>query len=197
MNKTKDLYMPLPSAVETIAPILDERESLPVQKELSDTDQKVNQLATVDHFPNLTWEILNCYLNYQESQQKKLTNLSNDASHINQKINNLTELRSKLPNNEKSVELSESAQLLVKDLEKEGISLLQPNEKTISSARMEDLKTQIDAERDRLKSELNILFSSKMPVLIKELQSIEEVVRAILKSDDRMKETCISNQRNR
>jgi len=161
---------------------------------LSDTDYKIIS-ATSFLSTNVGWEILDLGLKKEKMYQAVLIQSTNEASEIQQTIQKLLELNGQLHLGEKDVVLSDQTLALFKDLEKAKITLLQPGEKKISPTRMSELKAQIGANNDRLKTELQTLFSTKIQVRINEINSLLESLRTTAKYFDRLMSSIIGNQR--
>lgn len=163
--------------------------------DLSITDQKVNQHVTSFLSINVAWEILALGLKKETLYQTKLAKSTNEASEIQQTIQKLIELNGELSISEKDVVLSDRAINLCKELEKAQITLIKPGEKKISPARMGELKAQIGSQNDRLKTQLQTLFTTKIQVMINEMNSLLESLRTIHKFFDRLMSNIISNMK--
>ena len=140
---------------------------------LSVTDQKVNLHGTSILSTNVGWQILELGLKREKDYQVKLITSTNKASSIQQTMQKLIELNGLLSTSEKDVVLSDQALAICKDLEENAkITLLKSGEKKVSPARMGELKVQIGAHNDRLKTELQTIFSTEIQVLINEINSL-------------------------
>jgi len=162
------------------------------QKILSATDLKVSIQATKILSTNVGWEIVNVGLKKERIYNSELLKKTNEATEIQQTIQKLIELNGQLSISEKDVVLSDKTLALFKELEKAKITILQPADKKISPTRMAEIKAQIGAHNDRLKTELQTLFTTKIQVMINELNSLLDTLRTIQKAFDRFMENIIS-----
>jgi|GEM_PF-2558204 len=162
------------------------------QKNPSATDVKVSIQATKILSTNVGWEIVNIGLKKERIYNSELLKKTNEATEIQQTIQKLIELNGQLSISEKDVVLSDKTIALFKELEKAKITIVQPADKKISPARMAEIKAQIGAHNDRLKTELQTLFTTKIQVMINELNSLLDTLRTIQKAFDRFMENIIS-----
>jgi hypothetical protein len=179
------------AAVATHNRIPDQRNAVNPE-DLSETDQKTHLHVTQTLAINIGWQIVKIGLDKEKIYYNKLNRCTNTASEMQQTIQKLIELNGQLPISEKDVGLSDQALALCKDLEKANIILLQPGEKKISPTRMAELKAQVGAHNDRLKTELQTLFTTKIQVMINELNSLLESLKTIQKTLDRLIENIIN-----
>ena len=162
---------------------------------LSATDKKVNNQATKTLSTNAGWAILDLGMKREKLYQQQLTVFTKEASAINQTIKTLVDLNGKLSVSEKDTVLSEEALNLCEELEKANITLLRPGEKKLSPARMSELKAQISTHNDRLKTELQTIFSTKIQVMVSELNSLLESLKMIEKLFASLMSTIVRNQK--
>ncbi|MBF8262757.1 MAG: hypothetical protein HW387_422 [Parachlamydiales bacterium] len=180
--------------LETLTNVPDVREPNSTDTQVaSPLDIKTNSVAK-DTFPNLAWEILQLGLKREHDYHVQLNRHAEEGSNIQGQMRQLIDLNGKLTVGDKEVELSDEIISIAHDLEKYGINLLQKSEKKISPDRMNEIKAQIGSHSDRLKTELQNIFSTKIQVTINDMNSIMESLRMIIKHDDRLKEHIISKQ---
>jgi hypothetical protein len=162
---------------------------------LSSTDQKVNDQATKALSTNAGRAILDLGMKREKVYQQQLAVSTKEASAINQTIKTLVDLNGKLSVSEKDVVLSDEILKLFKELENAGITLLQSGEKKLPPARMSEVKAQISTHNDRLKTELQTIFSTKIQVMISELNSLLESLKMIEKLFATLLSNIIRNQK--
>jgi len=99
--------------------------------------------------------------------------------------------------NDKEAPLAADLLEVARTLEEKGIHILDKGEMAVSIERVNDLKSQIQAEIDRLKSDIQIEFSTGVQTKISELQSIYECLKIISKQLDRMMGAFVAGQQVR
>lgn len=144
---------------------------------------------------NLTLEALKFGLAKLQSQQKKVHNNIDEATQAQKTIEKLIQLSSQLPMSEKDTILSDAVLEQFKDLEKSGITILQPNEKKLTPARLVEIKSLINSNNDRLKTELQIKFTTKIQVAISDMNSLIDSLKLIQKTSERFMEFILENMR--
>jgi len=165
------------------------------EKTVSLTDLKVSYVAHSAIPVNITYSIVNLVLAKEQLNNEKLHHYAGEASKIQDSIELLVNLNGKLSVSDQDIAVTDEVRQMAQDLQKQNIEILHDGEKTIKPERMTEIKALIGSHTDRLKTQLQQIFTTKIQVVISETNSILEAVRMILKYDDRLKSTMISNQR--
>jgi hypothetical protein len=144
---------------------------------------------------NLAWEILCLGLKKERQYQIQLHRYADEGADLQSLIRKLIDFNSKLTIQDKPSVLSDEAIALAQEIEKSGIKLLEKGEKKVSPERMAAIKAEIGSHSDRLKTELQNKFTTKIQVTINEVNSLMETLRMSMKYNDRLMEIIIGNQR--
>lgn len=165
-------------------------------------EETINQLnpeqvvqTSVDNFPNLAWKCVEAGLNAEKISNDKLKGFIEEARHIQDKMDKLldfsTEL-SALPEDAK--EMSDKMKTILADLRQEGIDLWPAEKGTeISKDKIIELKSLASSRTDKLRSDLQILFTTKIQHEIQTIGSIVESLRDILRNNSRLLSTIIGH----
>lgn len=149
---------------------------------------------------NLGQSILNLGLTVEETYNERLLQDAHDAREIQKTIEQLIDLSTQFAvhadgDGEKAV--SDKIQEMCNALKQSGIEILQSGEKKISKERMAEIKANISSHTERLKTDLQIKFTTEIQVKINELHSILECMKTIEKYMSRLHSTIVSNQKTK
>lgn len=164
----------------------------------STTTEKVANTGRQTLFPNVAMTMLQVGLRVENQHNKTLERHAAEAQEIQKTIEQLIDLSNMFgekARGNKETELSEKIQKLSSDLEKKGIDLFKEDPKKLKEEQIIELKAKIGAHTDRLKTDLQIKFTTEIQVKINELQSILDCLKTIEKYASRLNETIIANQR--
>ncbi len=170
-------------------------ESEEEENKVSLTDLKVSYVAHSTMPVNITYMIVDLVLTKEQINNDKLHHHTDDASKIQDSMEQLVNLNGKLSVSDQDIAVTDEVRQMAQNLKKQGIELVRDDEKSIKPERMTEIKALIGSHTDRLKTQLQQIFTTKIQVVISETNSILEALRMILKYDDRLKSTIISNQR--
>lgn len=134
--------------------------------------------AKVSCCANLGWSVLTLGLQIESRYKERIVQETGKARQIQDTLQSLIQLNGQMPGSENETVLTEETLKQFAELEQRAkITLLQPGEKKVSPVRLNEIKAQIHAHSDRLKTELQTLFSTRIQVAISEMQSFMETMR--------------------
>lgn len=105
----------------------------------------------------------------------KINNFIQESSKIQKTIDQLVDLNGKLSihnDNENEKTITDEIRELCKSLKENGIDILSEKETKLTRERLAEIKANVSAHTDRLKTDLQILFTTKIQVSIQEIQSV-------------------------
>lgn len=183
----------MPNVIENTSTEIHLPVTIPQNRATDNLDRSVHDCAMKSY--NLCWEFLQLGIKKEELYVRKLFQYSNEAGEIQKAIEQVIQVNGMLPLSDKSTTLSDDVIQAIQKLEKHSIHLLKENEKKISPERMAEIKTTLGTHLDRLKTELQNKFSTKIQVTINEINSLLDTIRSTIKYADRLMATIIGNQR--
>lgn len=178
-NRVKAASTAIPDLVQTFQnPI---KASLPEETE---TLLKTNSVASPIRCRNLGLTACQLGAKVEKNMSSKILNYIQEASDLQKKIDLLVDLNGKLAihgDNENEKLITPEIRGICKELKEKGIDLLPEKEQKISRERLAEIKANISAQTDRLKTGLQILFTTKIQVGIQEVQSLLDCMKMIEK----------------
>jgi hypothetical protein len=124
--------------------------------------------------------------------QSDLKKHANEAAKINATMKMLIDLNARLIVSDHDTNLTDEIRASFDELKKNGIELLHDGEMKISPERMAEIKTALGSHSDRLKMELQNLFTTKIQVKISEINSLLDILKTTEKTWSRLLEFIIS-----
>lgn len=172
------------------------RVSLPCEIQEKPLDEVIDQLTPqevvevgVDQLPNLAWQCVEAGLNAEKRSNEKLKGFTEQARLIQNKMDKLLDLSSL---QEKDEQLKDKLKTILADLRKEGLDLW-PEANEIDTSKLSELKQIASSRTDKLRSDLQILFTTDIQNEIQTIQSIVESLREIIRSNSRLLSTIIGH----
>jgi hypothetical protein len=83
-------------------------------------------------------------------------------------------------------EMSEKLKTILGQLKERGIDLWKSEDQTLSKEKISELKSLSSAQVDKLRSNLQILFTTKIQVLVQAIGAILECVKDIIRNNSRL-----------
>lgn len=174
-------------------PEQDLQERIEMLEEAKEKLESSNEILTKEKFdttlPNLAFEILKLGVAKEEEIHGKINRHLEEGQKLRSQIHDLLDLSSaitKMPADAK--QLSEEASSLLKKLKAEGINLWDKFEGPISKEKLIELKSEASSQVDRLRSDVNILLSTKVNYLTQVLlPALLEMMKKIAQEDKEAK----------
>jgi hypothetical protein len=163
------------SALSSYKTNLEDVETTPVSK------------LSVAHFPNLGWESVKAGLAKETHTNQKLSEHIKTAEGHQQDINLLLDLSAELTaHKDDATVLSEKAQTTIAQLKNRGIDIWKGDLNSYSKEKISDTKSLINNQIDKLRTNLQIVFTTKIQTLIQAIGTILDAVKNIINSQSRM-----------
>ena len=138
-------------------------------------------------FPNLAWEAVKTVLLKEEITNRQLNGHIETVEKHQKDLDLLLDFSSELTGyKEDTTEMSEKMKDLLAKLKERGIDLWKGEELTLSKEKIAELKSLSSAQVDKLRSNLQIIFTTKIQVLIQALGSIMEALKNIVQNNNRL-----------
>lgn len=162
----------------------------------------MQEAVKTDNFPNIALEVVRLALrveNYQTTH--KLNALQKEGHELKGKIELLLNLKGELQAISKkdaaSYELSDKAKDLLRQLREKEIDVFPGAGNSVTKVEMTEAKGRIESQISHHRTELQVLFSTKISVTVQFLNSMIDVVKNILKNTERANSKMIEGQRTR
>ena len=201
LDSSKSRLTASQNALAKLDPTQDEIEKLPDLDMIGDVVQEVGNAGT-GNFPNVALEVVRLALkveNYQTAH--KLNALQKEGHELKGKIELLLNLKGELQTISKkeaaSYELSDKAKDLLRQLKEKEIDVFPGAGTTVTKVEMTEAKGRIESQISHHRTELQVLFSTKISVTVQFLNSMIDVVKNILKNIERANSKMIEGQRTR
>lgn len=170
----------------TPGPLVTENLIRIANEELPAYVEELKQIATQEtvpsKFPHLAWEAIQVGLKREAFIHNKLNAHIDAIERSHDDISLLLTLNAELGGvkEDENNELSEKAQNLIAQLKERGIEL-----KGESAG---EIKRQASAHESRLRSEIQIKFTTKVQTLMQQVESLMQILQNIIRSDSKLKE---------
>lgn len=128
-------------------------------------------------FPNLAWEAVKAGLRKEHSLETRINTHIDAIQTSHDDIALLLDLQSALSKKE---EVSEQARILLDKLEARGIHLQGDN--------AEEIKRLASSHESKLRSDVQIQFTTKVQYLMQQIESLNQILQNIIRSDQKLKE---------
>lgn len=149
--------------------------------ELAQYKEEIKEASILVPFPHLAWEAIKVGLAKQDQIHDKLHQHIDEIDQAQKDISLLLDLSAELSNmKEDNKELSERAQSLLDQLKNRGMEL---NGETVG-----DIKRLTGSHESRLRSEIQIKFTTKVQYLMQQIESMMQILQNIIRNDSKLKE---------
>lgn len=187
MRKTAAMadHIPFDGPCSMDPPLLG-RVSLPVLQQIeSDLEQAKESLERKPiQLPNLAWEAVKAGLNQEKVVNDKINGYVQEAEKIQKDIDLLLDVSAELTAHKDNQEMPEKMKTLLAELKERGIDLWK-GEGPLTKDKISELKSLSSAQVDKLRSNLQIIFTTKIQVLIQTIGSILDIVKDIIRNQNR------------
>ncbi len=157
---------------------------LPTYKaEIEETINRVSETGELPkpfEFPNLAWEAIKAGLEQDDFIYAKLNEHISNIETAHADIALLLNLNAELSGVEDEEGLSEKAREILEELSDRGID--------IEAESVGEIKQLAGSHESRLRSEIQIKFTTKVQYLMQNLQSLNEILQKIIQYDSKLKE---------
>lgn len=138
-------------------------------------------------FPNLAWESIKLGLAKEKLVNDQLNGHIQAAEKHQKEIDLLLDFSAELTAHKKGEgEMSEKMKSLLAELKERGIDLWKSEEMTLNEERVSDLKSLTNAQVDKLRSNLQIIFTTKIQTLIQSIGAIIETLKDIIRNNTKL-----------
>ncbi len=172
---------------------------LPLMDLVKETEELKSQLEHVEErltgpnppapheagFPNLAFEAVMAGLLKECATNTQLQGHIAKVKETQQDIDLLLDLSAALTASKNDQKMSEEVERLLKELEKRGIDLLKGGDTSLNKEKISELKSLAGAQVDKLRSNLQIVFTTKIQTLIQQLSAIMEAIKDMLRHNSR------------
>ncbi len=155
----------------------------PLSAEEKDQLDRVKKVAATNI--NLGLTAINLGTKFEAYRRKEINNHIQDASELQKTIQLLVDLNGKLSlhkDNENEKPITPEIREICDQLKAKKIDVLSEKETTLTKERLAEIKANVSSHTDRLKTDLQILFTAKLQVCIQELQTILDTLKRIEES---------------
>jgi hypothetical protein len=140
--------------------------------------------ATLDNFPHLAWESVKAGLAQEKIINNKINGYVDEIEKHQKDIDTLLDLNAELTKM-KEGNLSEKAKDLLNQLKERGIDLWKGEDK-LTKEKISELKTLSSQQVDKLRSKIQIIFSTKVQSSMQNINSIMEVLKNIISNNRKL-----------
>ena len=140
-------------------------------------------VQAVTEFPNLAWEAIKAGLNKEQITNTQLNIHIGEAQKHQKDIDLLLDFSAELTGHKEDAgELSQKAKDLLEELKGRGIDLFKGEDKMINKEKLAALKDLSNSQVDKLRSNLQMLFTTQIQPKIQAVGSIMEALKDILRN---------------
>jgi uncharacterized protein YhaN len=137
----------------------------------------------VEEFPHLAWESVKAGLAKEELTNRQINEYIKEAEECQKTIDLLLDFSTELTMmKEDQKEMSEKMRDLMAELKVRGIDLGDD----FSKEKVSELKTLVNGKIDNMRSQLQILFTTKIQTLIQQIGTIMEIMKDIIRNNGRL-----------
>ncbi len=142
--------------------------------------------STLD-FPNLAWEALKAGLAKEKMTNDQLSRHIQAAEKSQKDIDLLLDFSAELTAyKDDAKQMSEKMKDLLAQLKERGIDLWKGEDKNLTKEKISELKSLSSSQVDKLRSNLQILFTTKIQVLIQSIGAIMDVLKDIIRNNTKL-----------
>ncbi len=139
------------------------------------------------NFPNLAWESVKAGLAQEKLTNDKLNGYIKEAEKNQKDIDLLLDFSAELTAQKEDVkELSEKMKDLLAKLKERDIDLWKGEDQKVNKEKISELKSLASAQVDKLRSNLQILFTTKIQVQIQNISAIMETLKDIIRNNTKL-----------
>ena len=157
---------------------------------LGPVDEKANSeiaLQAVLEFPNLAWEAIKAGLAKEEISNRQLNGYIQEAEKHQKDIDLLLNFSAELTGHKEDIaEMSEKMKQLLSELKDRGIDLVKGADQTLNKEKIAELKSLASSRVDQLRSNVQILFTTKIQVQIQSIGAIMETLKDIIRNNTKL-----------
>ncbi|MBU6383808.1 MAG: hypothetical protein KGQ49_01025 [Verrucomicrobia bacterium] len=140
-------------------------------------------------FPNLAWEALKLGLAKEEAVNEQLNREIDRIQEMQTNISLLLDLNAEISGSKEDAPLSAKAEALLMQLEARGVSLRKEGQS------IEELKRKAGSKESSLRSEMQIVFTTKVQRLMQMVESMMQILQHIIRSNTKLMDTITRNTR--
>lgn len=155
-------------------------------------DHLRNELIEVEEtgvvaFPNVAWEAVKLGLEKERFVNDQINTHVKEAEKIQKNIDLLLDLQAEMTSlNDDASEMSQKMREILERLKDQGIDLWKSEDSSINKEKISQLKSLTSAQSDKLRSNLQIIFTTKIQVLIQIIGAIMETLKDIVRNHNRL-----------
>ncbi len=144
----------------------------------------------LNDFPQLAWEAIKAGLAKEEIMNRTLNGYIQEAETSQQSIDLLLDLSAALTSmkeemkEEETQDKMKTVKNLLNELKERGIDLKHEAEKPFTKEEIAELKSLSSAQVDKLRSNVQILFTTKIQPAIQSISSIMEILKDIIRNNN-------------
>lgn len=143
-------------------------------------------LANIDFGPNLAWGALQAGLAKERQTNIEISNHVKDGEKMQKDIDLLLDLNAELIAHKEGQPAGEPLKKILSELAERHVHLWKGED--LSKEKISELKSLSSAQVDKLRSNLQILFTTKIQPAIQAISAILETVKEIIRNDTRLKQ---------
>lgn len=137
-------------------------------------------------FPNLAWEAIKAGLAKEQMTNNQLNQHIKEAEQHQKDIDLLLDFSAELTGHKEDEEMTEKMKTLLKGLKDRGIDLWKGEESKLSKEKISELKSLASSQVDKLRSNLQIIFTTKIQVLIQSISAIMEILKDVIRNNNKL-----------
>ena len=175
------------SKAETLEPETVHVDELPNGDLIRRTESvALSHISRIDLGPNLAWGALQAGLAKERQTNLEISNHVKDGEKMQKDIDLLLDLSAELIAHKEGQPAGEPLKKLLSELAERNIHLWKGED--LSKEKISELKSLSSAQVDKLRSNLQILFTTKIQPAIQAIAAIMEALKEIIRSDARLKQ---------
>ena len=157
-----------------------------LHEELASYTETISEDRGLD-FPNLAWESVKLGLAKEKVVNAQLIGHIKEAEQHQKDIDLLLDFSAELTAHKKeSGEMSEKMKDLLAQLKERGIDLWKREDHNLNEERVSDLKSLTNSQVDKLRSNLQIAFTTKIQTLIQSIGAIMDTLKDIIRNNNKL-----------
>lgn len=156
------------------------------QTTLQTYQTEVNSSPNPLPFPNLAWEAVMAGLAKENLTNQQLQDHIQEAKKNQKDIDLLLDLSTHLVSYKEDTEMPQEMKDVLAELKERGIDLWKSDEKVLSKEKIAELKSLSSSQVDKLRSNLQIVFATKIQTLIQNIGAIMESLKDIIRNNSRL-----------
>ena len=138
-------------------------------------------------FPNVAWEAVKLGLEKERFVNDQINTHVKEAEKIQKNIDLLLDLQAEMTSlNDDASEMSQKMREILERLKDQGIDLWKSEDSSINTEKISHPKSLTRAQSDKLRSNLQIIFTTKIQVLIQIIGAIMETLKDIVRNHIRL-----------